>query len=89
MTQKTITMLSMMLVIFGAVMVNEFVLKSGSAEQDRTLASFGERFEPSQIKWEQELANTISKDPNAKTVLGLDPALPDSGQISEPPSGVR
>lgn len=77
MNQKAVTMISMILVIFGAVMVNEFVLKSGSADQDRALASFGERFEPNQIKWEQELANTISKDPNAKTVLGTKPNSQD------------
>ncbi|OFZ30186.1 MAG: hypothetical protein A2622_10090 [Bdellovibrionales bacterium RIFCSPHIGHO2_01_FULL_40_29] len=73
MNQKTVTILSMSLVVFGAVMVNEFVLKSGSADQDRAVASFGERFEPNQIKWEQELATAISKDDKAKTVIGIKP----------------
>ena len=77
MNQKAITIMSMSLVIFGAVMVNEFVLKSGNTEQNREVANFGERFEPSQIKWEQELANSISKDEQAKTVIATKPSSED------------
>ena len=77
MNQKAITMMSVTVVILGAVGVNEFVLKSASADQDRALASFGERFEPSQIKWEQELANSISKDDKSKTVLATKPNSQD------------
>lgn len=73
MNQKVITTVSLSLVILGAVLVNEFVIKSAAADQDRQVASFGERFEPNQIKWEQELANEISKDSNAKTVLATKP----------------
>ena len=77
MNQKTITILSMSFVVIAAVAVNEFVLKASSSDQDRQVASFGERFEPDQIKWEQELANTISKDSQAKVVLGTKPNLQD------------
>ena len=78
MNQKTVTIMSMSLVVLGAVMVNEFVLKSGSTDlQNREVASFGERFEPSQIKWEQELANSISKDDKAKTILATKPNSED------------
>ncbi len=77
MNQKAVTIMSMSLVILGAVLVNEFVLKSGSGDQNREVASFGERFEPSQIKWEQELANSISKDDKSKTVLATKPNSDD------------
>lgn len=73
MTQKTSTIMAMGLVLIASVVVNELVLKATSNDKDRDVASFGERFEPSQIKWEQELANTISKDSAAKTVLGIKP----------------
>lgn len=73
MTQKTTTILALGFVIAASVLVNELVLKATSSDKDRDVASFGERFEPNQIKWEQELANTISKDPHAKTVLGIKP----------------
>ncbi len=77
MNQKLVTVLSIGLVVLGAVLVNELVINSSAAEQDRQVASFGERFEPSQIKWEQELANTISKDSSSKTVLGIKPNAQD------------
>lgn len=73
MNQKTTTILAMVSVIVASVLVNELVMKATSSDKDRDIASFGERFEPSQIKWEQELANTISKDAHAKTVLGIKP----------------
>jgi hypothetical protein len=37
----------------------------------------GERFEPNQIKWEHELAQTVAKDANSKTLLGTKPNLQD------------
>ena len=77
MNQKTVTILSMSFVVVAAVAVNEFVLKASSSDQDRQVASFGERFEPDQIKWEQELANTISKDSQSKVILGSKPNLQD------------
>lgn len=77
MTQKNITLLSLCAVVLGAVVVNEVIMRSSSSEQDREVASFGERFEPKQIKWEQELAQTVSKETNAKTLLGKKPNLQD------------
>jgi len=38
------------------------------------VASFGERFAPEQIKWEQELAQTVAKDASGKTVVGAKPS---------------
>jgi hypothetical protein len=67
----------MALVVVAAVVVNELVLKATSSDKDRDVASFGERFEPSQIKWEHELAATISKDDKAKTILALKPNSED------------
>ncbi len=77
MTQKNITWLSLCAVLLGAVVVNEVIIRSSNSEQDREVASFGERFEPRQIKWEQELAQTVSKETNAKTLLGKKPNLQD------------
>ncbi|MFZ3231561.1 MAG: hypothetical protein WA160_15240 [Pseudobdellovibrio sp.] len=77
MKQKTITVLSMAFVILASVLVNELVLKATTTDKERDIASFGERFEPNQIKWEQELANTISKDTEAKTILALKPNSKD------------
>lgn len=77
MKQKIVTALSIAGVIVGAAVVNQLVLKSTTEDQDRQVASFGERFEPNQIKWEHELANTISKDNQSKTVLGIKPNLQD------------
>lgn len=64
-------------VVLGAVFVNEVIVKTGRSDQDRAVASFGERFEPNQIKWEHELAQTVSKDAKAKTLLGSKPNLQD------------
>lgn len=77
MTQKNITLLSLCAVVLGAVVVNEIIIRSSDSEQDRQVASFGERFEPKQIKWEQELAQSVSKETNTKTVLGKKPNLQD------------
>lgn len=77
MTQKKITLLSLCAVVLGAVVVNEIIIRSSNSEQDRQVASFGERFEPKQIKWEQELAQSVSKETNAKTLLGKKPNLQD------------
>ena len=77
MTQKNITIISMCAVVLGAVLVNEMIMKTASSEQDRNVASFGERFEPNQIKWEHELAQTVSTDAKSKTLLGSKPNLQD------------
>lgn len=74
MTQKTTTVLAMAFVIVASVLVNELVMKATS-DKERDVASFGERFEPKQIKWEQELANSISQDDKAKTILATKPNL--------------
>ena len=77
MTQKNITLLSLCAVVLGAVVVNEVIIHASNSEQDRQVASFGERFEPRQIKWEQELAQSVSVEKNAKTLLGKKPNLQD------------
>lgn len=77
MTQKNMTIFSLCAVVLGAVVVNEIIIRNSNSEQDRAVASFGERFEPSQIKWEQELAQTVSKQTNAKTLIGKKPNLQD------------
>ncbi len=77
MTQKNLTMLTLCAVVLGAAVVNEVIIRNSNTEQDREVASFGERFEPRQIKWEQELAQTVSKETNAKTLLGKKPNLQD------------
>ena len=77
MSQKTMIVISMCFVVVCAVGVNEFVLKADSTDQNRQVASFTQRFEPEQIKWEQELANSISKDSQSKTVLASKPNYQD------------
>ena len=77
MNSKYITLFSIVAVVLGAVLVNELVLKTTSADQNRQVASSAQRFEPEQIKWEQELAKTISADSKAKTVLGSKPSSQD------------
>lgn len=67
-------MLTLFVVVAGAVLINEFIIRNSSKEQDREIASFGERFEPEQIKWEQELARTVSQR-TGKTLLGAKPSL--------------
>lgn len=75
MNQKKLTIVTLLVVIAGAVSVNELIMRSSSKEQDRELASFGERFSPEQIKWEQELARSVSKETSGKTVIGAKPSL--------------
>ncbi len=77
MTQKNLTIISMCSVVIAAVVVNELVLKASSADQDRKVASFSQRYEPDQIKWEQELAQTISKDSETKTLIATKPSAQD------------
>lgn len=77
MSQKAITIFSMCLVVACAVAVNEFVLKADSTDQNRQVASFAQRFEPEQIKWEQELANSLAQDSQSKTVLASKPTHQD------------
>ena len=74
MNQKNLTIVTLFVAVFGAVLINEFILRSSGKEQDREVASLGERFEPEQIKWEQELAKTVSKE-TGKTLLGARPSL--------------
>lgn len=77
MNQKKLTLVTLLVVILGAVMVNEFVIRGSNHDKDREVASFGERFAPEQIKWEQELANTVSKDTNGKTIVAAHPSQND------------
>ncbi len=74
MNQKKLIIITLIVVVAGAVSINEFIIRSSAKEQDREVASFGERFEPEQIKWEQELAKTISKE-TGKTLIGAKPSL--------------
>jgi len=75
MNQKKLTILTLVVVVAGAVTVNELIMRAGNKEQNREVASFGERYVPEQIKWEQELAKTISKEVNAKTQIGGKPSV--------------
>lgn len=78
MTQRKLTFFTLLVVVASAVAINEFIISSTENqpkdEQNRAVASFGERFEPEQIKWEQELAKTISKEAG-KTLIGVKPNL--------------
>lgn len=74
MTQKNLTIITLFVVVAGAVLINEFILRSTVKDQDREVASLGERFEPEQIKWEQELARSVSKE-TGKTLIGARPSL--------------
>lgn len=74
MNQKKLTIVTLVVVVAGAVAINEFIIRNSAKEQNREVASFGERFEPEQIKWEQELAKTVSKE-TGKTLLGAKPNL--------------
>lgn len=74
MSQKKLTILTLLVVVIGAVTINEFIIRNSSKEQEREVASFGERFEPEQIKWEQELAKSVSKE-TSKTLIGAKPSL--------------
>ena len=73
MNQKKLTIVTLVVVVAGAVLVNEFIVRAGVKDKDREVASFGERFTPEQIKWEQELANTVAKD-SGKIVVGAKPS---------------
>lgn len=76
--QKKITLLSLIAVVLGAVLVNELVLKDNlSDDVNRKVASFGERNEPEQIKWEQELAQTVSQDTNGSSRVAKKPTKVD------------
>lgn len=74
MEQKKLTVLTLFVVVAGAVAINEFIIHNSNFEQNREVASFGERNEPEQIKWEQELAKTVSQE-TGKTLLGAKPSL--------------
>jgi hypothetical protein len=74
MNQKKLTIITLLVVITGAVLINEFVVRAGVKDKDREVASFGERYAPEQIKWEQELAATVAKESNGKTVVGAKPS---------------
>lgn len=81
MNQKKLAVLTLFVVVLGAVLINEFILRKSatylnSDSNNREVASFGERFEPERIKWEQELAKSVSKD-TGKTLLGEKPSLHD------------
>lgn len=76
MNQKKLTIITLFVVVAGAVSINEFIIRNSSKEQDREVASFGERYEPEQIKWEQELAKTVSKE-TGKTLIGTKPSMND------------
>lgn len=74
MSQKKLTILTLLVIVAGAVSINELIRRNSAQEQNREVASFGERFEPEQIKWEQELAKTVSKE-TGKTLIGTKPSL--------------
>lgn len=76
MNQKKLTILTLVVVAAGAVTVNELIMRAGNKEQNREVASFGERYVPEQIKWEQELAKTISQN-TGKTQIGAKPNISD------------
>lgn len=74
MDQKKLTLITLFVVVTGAVLINEFIIRNSVKEQDREVASLGERFEPEQIKWEQELARSVSKE-TGKILIGAKPSL--------------
>lgn len=81
MNQKNFAILTLLVVVTGSVLINEFILHKPTTNisndgSNREVASFGERFEPEQIKWEQELAKTVSKD-TGHTVIGDRPSIND------------
>ena len=75
MNQKKLTILTLVVVVAGAVTVNELIMRVSGKDQNREVASFGERFVPEQIKWEQELAKTVSRDANTKTLIAAKPSI--------------
>lgn len=76
MNQKKLTVITLFVVVASAVSINEFIIRNSVNEQEREVASFGERFAPEQIKWEQELAKVVSRE-SGKTLLGTKPSLTD------------
>ncbi|MEK6628759.1 MAG: hypothetical protein AABY53_09045 [Bdellovibrionota bacterium] len=76
MSQKKLIIFTLFVIVAGAVSINEFIVRNSVQERNREVASFGERFEPEQIKWEQELAKTVSKE-TGKTLIGTKPNLND------------
>lgn len=76
MNQKKLIIVTLVVVVAAAVTVNELVMRSKSQEQNREVASFGERYQPEQIKWEQELAKTVSRD-SGKTLIAAKPTISD------------
>lgn len=77
MNQKNITIFSMLAIVLGAVLVNEIIIRQSDTDQNRQVASLGERFEPNQIKWEHELAKTVSQDEKQKILMARKPNLQD------------
>lgn len=75
MNQKKLVFLTLVVVVAGAVFVNEMIVKPNAGSQDRDMASATERYQPEQIKWEQELAKTVSREANSQTVIGAKPTL--------------
>jgi hypothetical protein len=75
MNQKKLVFLTLVVVVAGAVFVNEMIVKPNAPEQDREMASATERYQPEQIKWEQELAKSVSREANGQTVIGAKPTL--------------
>ena len=76
MNQKKLIIVTLVVVVAAAVTVNELVMRSKGQEQNREVASFGERYAPEQVKWEQELAKTVSRD-SGKTLIGAKPTISD------------
>jgi hypothetical protein len=76
MNQKKLIIVTLVVVVAAAVTVNELVIRSKGQEQNREVASFGERYAPEQVKWEQELAKTVSRD-SGKTLIGAKPTVSD------------
>ncbi|MGZ3690971.1 MAG: hypothetical protein ACXVAX_05695 [Pseudobdellovibrio sp.] len=75
MDQKKLTILTLLVVVAGAVGINEMLIRKESKEQNREVASFGERFVPEQIKWEQELARSVSREAHGKTLIADRPSI--------------
>lgn len=76
MSQKKLTVITLFVVVLCAVSINEFIIRKSNQEQGREVASFGERYAPEQIKWEQELAKSVSRE-SGKTLLGTKPSATD------------
>ncbi len=75
MKQKNIIFVTLVVVAVGAVFVNELIVQGADSESNREVASSSERYRPEQIKWEQELARTISRETNSQTILAAQPSL--------------